>query len=72
PSYTKSVSWHHYPIQHRGFKNIATITGINDSKLLVQKLTEGDAKKNTNNWHQFSFSRNFLEKMNISRLDSIN
>ncbi|SBZ97052.1 TIR domain-containing protein [Klebsiella quasipneumoniae] len=59
-------------IQHRGFKNIATITGINDSKLLVQKLTEGDAKKNTNNWHQFSFSRNFLEKMNISRLDSIN
>lgn len=71
-----SAHYEKYPlftraIQHRGFKNIATITGINDSKLLVQKLTEGDAKRNTNNWRHFSFNRNFLEQMNVSRLDSI-
>ena len=71
-----SAHYEKYPlftraIQHRGFKNIATITGVNDSKLLVQKLTEGDAKRNTSNWHHFSFNRNFLEQMNVNRLDSI-
>ncbi|UDJ80838.1 SEFIR domain-containing protein [Kosakonia oryzae] len=58
-------------IQHRGFNNLAVITGINDSKLLAQKLTEGDALRNTNSWHQFGFNRNFLEQMNVERLDSI-
>ncbi len=71
-----SAHYEKYPlftraIQHRGFKNIATITGVNDSELLVQKLTEGDAKRNTSNWHHFSFNRNFLEQMNVNRLDSI-
>ncbi|MDM6777774.1 SEFIR domain-containing protein [Klebsiella michiganensis] len=48
-----SAHYEKYPlftraIQHRGFKNIATITGVNDSELLVQKLTEGDAKEGAN------------------------
>ncbi|MDM6773276.1 hypothetical protein, partial [Klebsiella michiganensis] len=28
-------------------------------------------KRNTSNWHHFSFNRNFLEQMNVNRLDSI-
>ncbi|HHE5698206.1 TPA: SEFIR domain-containing protein [Citrobacter amalonaticus] len=59
-------------IQHRGFKNIATITGINDSKLLAENLIKGEAQRITGNWHQFGFGRNFLDKMNVSRMDSIN
>lgn len=58
-------------IQHRGFKNIAAITGISDSKVLAQKLTEGEAQRNTSRWYQFGFSRDFLNQMNVSRLDSI-
>lgn len=58
-------------IQHRGFKDIAAITGINDSKILAQKLTEGEARRNTSRWHQFGFNRDFLNQMNVSRLDSI-
>ncbi|EMQ7128475.1 TPA: hypothetical protein G8N62_004447 [Salmonella enterica] len=58
-------------IQHRGFDNLAVITGINDSKELARKLTEGDAQRNTNSWHHLGFNRNFLEQMNVERLDSI-
>ncbi|HBY0896057.1 TPA: hypothetical protein MIP25_09520, partial [Klebsiella pneumoniae] len=58
-------------IQHRGFKSIAVITGIDDSKLLAQKLTEGEAQRNTSNWYHFGFNRDFLNQMNVSRLDSI-
>lgn len=59
-------------IQHRGFENIALITGISDSKLLVKKLQEGDAQKNTRSWNRFGFGRNLLELMNVDRLDSLN
>lgn len=58
-------------IQHRGFESLAVITGISDSKQLAEKLTDGSAQKNTNGWSQFGFGRNFLEQMNVSRLDSI-
>lgn len=56
-------------IQHRGFKNIATITGINDSDILAKKIREGVAI--TSNWNQFGFNRNFIEKMKVDRLNSI-
>lgn len=58
-------------IQHRGFKNISIITGVSDSQLLAQKLREGEAERNTNRWHHFIFNRDFLNQMNVSRLDSI-
>lgn len=58
-------------IQHRGFENLAVITGISDSKQLIQKLTDGSAQRNTNSWGHFGLGRNFLEQMNASRLDSI-
>jgi len=56
-------------IQRRGFENIATITGISDSKTLASKLKE--AVSTTNSWHQFGFDRDFSEKMNVDRMNSI-
>lgn len=56
-------------IQRRGFENIATITGISDSKVLANKLNASYSK--TDSWHHFSFDRNFAEKMNADRMNSI-
>jgi len=58
-------------IQHRGFNSLAAITGINDSKVLAQKIKEGEALANTKSWFQFGFNRNFLEKMNVDRLNTM-
>jgi len=57
-------------IQRRGFNNIAVITGIDDSEVLARKLKEADST--TSSWHQFGFDRNFSEKMNVDRMNSIN
>ncbi|MGK3128419.1 TIR domain-containing protein [Pantoea sp. C8B4] len=57
-------------IQRRGFKSIAEITGISDSDVLAQKVKEGDNLANTRNWNQFGFGRNFLDAMNIDRLNT--
>ena len=56
-------------MQKRGFKNIAVITGVSDSEVLAGKLREGASR--TNDWYQFGFDRNFVEKMNVNRLNSI-
>lgn len=58
-------------IQHRGFKDIAVITGIDDSKKLTERLINGANLKNIDTWKHFRFAESFLEMMNVERMNTI-
>lgn len=58
-------------IQQRGFKNIAAITGIKDSKELAEKIIEGAKLKNIDSWGSFHMRKNYLEQMHIERMNTI-
>ena len=56
--------------QHKNFKNLAIITGINKADALREAVKKGFERLNVNRWHNFH-SINFWELMNMDKLDSI-
>jgi hypothetical protein len=57
--------------QHKNFKKLARITGIEDADLLRQKVKEGHERLNVSTWHDFMFERDFWQAMNMDKLDTV-
>lgn len=57
--------------QHKNFSKLATITGINNSDKLREKVKEGHERLDTSRWHNFHYERNFWSSMNMDELDSL-
>jgi hypothetical protein len=57
--------------QHKGFEKLATITGIADADKLREAAKEGHERLKTNQWHDFHFSGNFWNSMNMDKLDTL-
>ena len=57
--------------QHRNFKNLAVITGINDANKLREKVNSGVTRLNVERWNTAYFYASFWECMNMDGLDSI-
>jgi hypothetical protein len=69
---------HEFPLfvratQHKNFKKLATITGIDDADKLRQAVKEGCERCRVNKWQElFFFSRvNFINAMNMDKLDTL-
>ncbi|WP_462250970.1 SEFIR domain-containing protein [Ekhidna sp.] len=57
--------------QHKYFKKLAVVTGIQDIEELRKKVREGHERLNVNNWYEFRFERDFWGTMNMEKLDSL-
>lgn len=57
--------------QHKYFRKLATITGIESADALREAVKTGYDRLRVNEWHKFHFNRNFWESMNMDRLDTI-
>jgi len=57
--------------QHKHFNKLSIITGIADANELREKVKEGHDRLNVDNWHNFSFNRNFWGSMNMDKLDTL-
>lgn len=70
-SYRKGYPFFIRATQHKHFKNLATITGIDDAETLRAAVKEGHEKLGTNSWHNFHFDRSFWTSMNMDKLDTL-
>lgn len=70
-SYYKTPPFFLRATQHKYFKKLAIITGINDVEKLKSTIKEGQQRLNTNNWNTGEFGSSFWEIMNIDKFDSI-
>lgn len=57
--------------QHKHFKKIATITGIESADELREKVKEGHENLRVNQWHDFRFERDFWGSMNMDNIDTL-
>lgn len=57
--------------QHRFFRKLSIITGIDDVDELRKKVEEGHKRLGVNSWHNFNFERNFWSSMNMDKLDKL-
>lgn len=57
--------------QHKHFKKLSTITGIESADDLREKVKEGHERLGTAQWHNFYFERNFWSSMNMDELDKL-
>ena len=57
--------------RHSGFRNLATITGIDTADALRTAASSGQERVGAKQWHNFRFSRDFLGMMNLDRLDTL-
>ncbi len=57
--------------QHKNFKKLARITGIDSVDTLREKVKEGHARLDVGKWRDFHFQRNFWGAMNMDNLDTI-
>ena len=58
--------------QHRGFRNLAAITGIDSSDNLRSAVDEGKERLGIQQWRDFWWvNRDFSESMNLANLDTI-
>ena len=57
--------------QHKNFKKLARITGIDSADTLREKVKEGHDRLEVGKWHDFHFERNFWGAMNMDNLDTI-
>lgn len=58
--------------QHRYFRHLATITGVDSVGELREKVKVGYERLGVASWHNFMFDRTFAEEMNLAKLDTIN
>ena len=57
--------------QHKNFKKLARITGVDSADTLREKVKEGHERLDVGKWHDFHFERNFWRAMNMDNLDTI-
>ncbi len=57
--------------QHKNFKKLAKITGIENADALREEMKKGAERLNVSQWHNLSFRRNFWDLMNMNNLDTI-
>ncbi len=57
--------------QHKGFKKLSIVTGIDNADNLRAAVKEGHERLGTSNWSDFRFSRNFRDYMNLDKLDTL-
>ena len=59
--------------QHKHYANLATITGVANSDMLIENVKEGLQRINEEGWHNFSRGRNpdFWYALNVEHLNSI-
>jgi hypothetical protein len=57
--------------QHKNFKNLAVITGIDDADALRKAYKEGHERLDVRRWHKYPLSENFWSSMNMDKLDTL-
>ncbi|MEA2066855.1 MAG: TIR domain-containing protein [Thermotogota bacterium] len=57
--------------QHKYFKKLIIITGVESADKLREKVKEGHERLGVNMWHDFHFERNFWSNMNMDKLDTL-
>lgn len=57
--------------QHKHFRKLSTITGIESADDLREKVKEGHKRLETGQWHNFHYERNFWLSMNMDELDKL-
>jgi len=57
--------------QHKNFKKLAVITGINDADKLRSAVKEGHERLRANRWHDFHHGSTFWTPMNMDKLDTL-
>ena len=57
--------------QHKGFKKLAAVTGIDNADSLRDKVKEGMERLKVGKWHNFHFNRNFSSAMNLDKFDTL-
>lgn len=70
-SYTRDFPIFLRATQHKGFQKLAIITGFTDADKLRDAAKAGHERLKTNEWHDFHFSGNFWESMNMDKLDTL-
>ena len=57
--------------QHKNFRKLVVITGINSADELRENVREGHQRLNTSQWRNFHSERNFWSSMNMDDLDTL-
>jgi len=70
-SYSRDFPFFLRATQHKGFKKLAIVTGIEDANQLRIAVKEGHKRLGINQWHTFDFGGNFWISMNMDKLDTI-
>jgi len=70
-SYNRDFPFFIRATQHKGFKKLAIVTGIEDANQLRILVKEGHERLGINQWHNFHFSGNFGISMNMDKLDTL-
>lgn len=69
--YTRDFPFFIRASQHKNFKNLATVTGIDKADALREAVKQGHERLGVGQWHNFHFDRTFWKVMNMDNLDSI-
>lgn len=70
-SFSKEFPFFLRASQHKNFKKLATVTGIDDADKLKEEVKKGHERLETNKWNNFQFNRSSWESMNMEHLDTI-
>ena len=57
--------------QHKGFKKLATITGIDDAEALRSAVKAGIERLEVSKWYNFHFNNDFWYSMNMEKIDTL-
>ena len=57
--------------QHKGFKKLATITGIDDAEVLRSTVKAGIERLEVSKWYNFHFNNDFWYSMNMEKIDTL-
>ena len=57
--------------QHKNFRKLATITGIDDANALRESVKKGQERLRVNQWHSFGFRVSFWDYLNMDKLDTL-
>jgi hypothetical protein len=69
--YTREFQFFVRASQHKNFKKLATITGIEDATALREAVKKGHERLNTKQWQPFGFRVSFWEYLNMDKLDTL-
>jgi len=71
-SYGEEFTFFIRATQRKNFRNLATITGIDDANLLREKVSEGYKRLRVDTWNDFFDTATFWELLNMKNLDTLN